>query len=171
MSTADIASGTTPSLSARFRKSLPFLIFILVFTVYAVYLQLQFQDALAQLLLVRVFFQIAVAALVIAVLKNVLGVRTIGTFAPAIIAIAFLATGLFLGLALLGIILFAVVVVRRALAGERIQSAHRVAILVTTVSVSISTIAVLGPEFGQPEFFIATLFPIHHNTLVGEETL
>ncbi len=162
-------SPETPSLRVKLRKSLPFLIFILVFTVYVVYLQLQFQDALAQLLLVRVFFQIAVAALVIAVLKNVLGLRTIGTFAPAIIAIAFLATGLFLGLALLGIILFAVVVVRRALAGERIQSAHRVAILVTTVSVSISTIAVLGLEFGQHELFFSILFPILINAWMGEE--
>ncbi len=105
----------------------------------------------------------------IASLKNVLGLRTLGTFGPAIMALAFLATGVPLGLALLSVILVAVIVTRGALVSEKVQAAHRVAILVTTVAVSISSVAVLGLEFGQHELFFAVLFPVLITAWMGEK--
>ncbi len=105
----------------------------------------------------------------IASLKNVLGVRTLGTFGPAIMALAFLATGVPLGLGLLGVILVAVLLTRGALVGERVQAAHRVAILVTTVAVTISSVSLLGLEFGQHELFFAVLFPVLITAWMGEK--
>jgi hypothetical protein len=56
------------------------------FGLYCIFLQFEMSDALQRLYLTRIFFQVAVAALVIAAMKNVLGVRTLGLFAPAIVA-------------------------------------------------------------------------------------
>ncbi len=125
-------------------------------------------DALQRLYLTRIFFQVAVAALVIAAMKNVLGVRTLGLFAPAIVALAFLATGLILGLALLTVTLGAVLLTRVSLVRERVQEAHRVAILVTIVSITIASIAVLGLQFQQHQLFFAVLFPVLIIGWIGE---
>jgi len=124
----------------RFRKNLPFIVFIAVLAIYTSYLQLTMRDSLLQLFLVRNFFQVVIAALVIATMKNVFGLRTLGTFGPAIVALAFLSTGLLLGLGLFGLILVAVFATRAALAQQHVQGAHRVAILVSMIGVIISTV-------------------------------
>src|SRR3989441_10952168 len=148
------------SLRARsVRRHLPFVAFLAAFTVYCAYLQFSLTDVLNRLYLVRIFFQVAIAALVIASIRNLVGVRTLGMFASVIIALAFLATGLVLGLAVFGFILGVVLVARGALVRERVQEAHRVAILVTIVSVTISSIAIVGLEAGQHHLFFAVLFP------------
>ena len=145
---------------ASLRRHFPFLAFLAAFTVYCVYLQFYLTDALNRLYLVRIFFQVAIAALVIAAIRNVVGARTLGMFASVIIALAFLATGLFLGLVVFGLILGVVVLVRGALVRERVQEAHRIAILVTIVSVTISSIAIIGLEWQQHALFFAVLFPV-----------
>src|SRR5713226_3189245 len=155
-------SGTRPSSrrAASVRRHLPFLVFMAAFTAYCAYLQFYLTDALNRLYLVRIFFQVAIAAVVIASIRNVIGARTLGMFASVIIALAFLATGLLLGLAVFGLIFGVVLVARGALVRERVQEAHRVAILVTIVSLTISSIALLGLESGQHELFFAVLFPV-----------
>ena len=138
------------------------------FGLYCVFLQFEMSDALQRLYLTRIFFQVAVAALLIAAMKNVLGVRTLGLFAPAIVALAFLATGLILGLALLTVTLGTVLLTRASLVRERVQEAHRVAILVTIVSITIASIAVLGLQFQQHQLFFAVLFPVLIIGWIGE---
>lgn len=145
---------------AALRRHGPFLAFLAAFTLYCAYLQFYLTDALNRLYLVRIFFQVAVAAVVIASIRNVVGARTLGMFASVIIALAFLATGLFLGLVIFGLILGIVLLVRGALVRERVQEAHRVAILVTIVSVTISSIALIGLEAQQHQLFFAVLFPV-----------
>jgi alpha-L-glutamate ligase-like protein len=138
------------------------------FGLYCIFLQFEMSDALQRLYLTRIFFQVAVAALLIAAMKNVLGVRTLGLFAPAIVALAFLATGLILGLALLTVTLGTVLLTRASLVRERVQEAHRVAILVTIVSITIASIAVLGLQFQQHQLFFAVLFPVLIIGWIGE---
>ncbi len=141
-------------------KHLPFLTFLAGFALYSIYLQFDLSNALSRLFLARIFFQVVLAALVIASLRNVVGFRTLGMFGPAIIALAFLATGLPFGLLLLGLILGLVMLTRAAVIRERIQEAHRIAILVTTVSVTVSSLALVGLEFQQHQLFFAVLFPV-----------
>jgi alpha-L-glutamate ligase-like protein len=138
------------------------------FGLYCIFLQFEMSDALQRLYLTRIFFQVAVAALLIAAMKNVLGVRTLGLFAPAIVALAFLATGLILGLALLTVTLGTVLLTRASLVRERVQEAHRVAILVTIVSITIASIAILGLQFQQHQLFFAVLFPVLIIGWIGE---
>src|SRR5712691_1326013 len=145
---------------ASLRRHLPFLVFLAAFTAYCGFLQFYLTDALNRLYLVRIFFQVAIAAAVIASLRNVVGARTLGMFASVIIALAFLATGLLLGLVILGLIMGVVLLVRGALIRERVQEAHRVAILVTIVSVTISSIAIIGLEWQLHALFFSVLFPV-----------
>jgi len=152
----------------RFRKNLPFIVFIAVLAIYTSYLQLTMRDSLLQLFLVRNFFQVVIAALVIATMKNVFGLRTLGTFGPAIVALAFLSTGLLLGLGLFGLILVAVFATRAALAQQHVQGAHRVAILVSMIGVIISTVTLIGLQFEQHELFYAVLFPVLISAWMGE---
>src|SRR5262249_18262498 len=152
----------------RVRRHLPFLAFMASFGTYCLYLQFELATALERLFLTRIFFQVAVAALVVATMRNVIGVRTLGMFAPVIIALAFLPTGLPLGLGLLGLILGVVVLTRGAIMRERVQEAHRVAILVTIVSITVASVAVLGLEYQLPQLFFAVLFPVLISGWIGE---
>lgn len=138
------------------------------FLAYCLFFQFEMGPALQRLFLTRIFFQVAIAAIVIAAMRNVLGVRTLGLFAPAIVALAFLATGLPLGMGLLTLTLSAVLLTRASIIREKVQEAHRVAILVTIVSITIASIAVVGLEFNQPELFFAVLFPVLIIGWIGE---
>ncbi len=155
-------------LRLSLRHHLPFIAFMAGFGLYCIFLQFEMSDALQRLYLTRIFFQVAVAALLIAAMKNVLGVRTLGLFAPAIVALAFLATGLILGLALLTVTLGTVLLTRASLVRERVQEAHRVAILVTIVSITVASIAVLGLQFQLHQLFFAVLFPVLIIGWIGE---
>ena len=168
MGSPDPSSSKPGKLRLLLRHHLPFIAFMACFGLYCIFLQFEMSDALQRLYLTRIFFQVAVAALVIAAMKNVLGVRTLGLFAPAIVALAFLATGLILGLALLTVTLGAVLLTRVSLVRERVQEAHRVAILVTIVSITIASIAVLGLQFQQHQLFFAVLFPVLIIGWIGE---
>src|SRR6266852_214910 len=155
-------------LRESLRRHLPFIAFMAGFGLYCLLLQFEMSDALQRLYLTRIFFQVAVAALLIAAMKNVLGIRTLGLFAPAIVALAFLATGLILGLALLTVTLGTVLLTRASLVRERVQEAHRVAILVTIVSITVASIAVLGLQFQLHQLFFAVLFPVLIIGCIGE---
>ncbi len=155
-------------LRLSLRRHLPFIAFMTGFGLYCIFLQFEMSDALQRLYLTRIFFQVAVAALLIAAMKNVLGIRTLGLFAPAIVALAFLATGLILGLALLTVTLGTVLLTRASLVRERVQEAHRVAILVTIVSITVASIAVLGLQFQLHQLFFAVLFPVLIIGWIGE---
>lgn len=155
-------------IGAALRRHGPFLAFFAGFTAYSAYLQFFQGDALTRLFLVRIFFQVAIAAAVVAALRNVVGVRTLGMFASVIIALAFLATGLLLGLAMFGLILGVVLLARGALVRERVQEAHRVAILVTVVSVTIASVALLGLDLGYHQLFFAVLFPVLISAWIAE---
>ncbi len=153
-----------PAPRSRARKPLrghlPFAVFLAALTAYCAYLQVDLAGLLPRLYLVRIFFQVALAALVVATMRNLLGIKTLGMFSVVIIALAFLATGLLLGLALFGVILAVVMLARGALIAERVQGAHRIAILVTIVSITIASVVLLGVEIGQHELFFAVLFPV-----------
>jgi alpha-L-glutamate ligase-like protein len=168
MDSPDVTGSKPGKLRLLLRRHLPFIAFMVGFGLYCIFLQFEMSDALQRLYLTRIFFQVAVAALLIAAMKNVLGVRTLGLFAPAIVALAFLATGLILGLALLAVTLGTVLLARASLVRERVQEAHRVAILVTIVSITIASIAVLGLQFQVHQLFFAVLFPVLIIGWIGE---
>src|SRR3989442_5784250 len=90
-------------LRESLRRHLPFIAFMAGFGLYCLFLQFEMSAALQRLFLTRIFFQVAVAAFVISVMRNVFGVRTLGLFAPSIRSLPVLATCVALGLGLLSV--------------------------------------------------------------------
>jgi alpha-L-glutamate ligase-like protein len=138
----------------------PFLV-LMAFLFLAAYYVDVYLDAFAYVLAnSRLFFQLFVGITLIAFLKNVVGVRTFGTFAPAIVALAFLQAGLLFGTLLLLNLLVIVIATRELVRRELIQQDHRVAILVVMVGLTIVLIEVLAEYFHFPQFDYTFLFPV-----------
>ncbi len=108
----------------------------------------------------RLFFQIFVGITVIAVLRNVVGIRGFGTFGPAIVALAFLQAGLLYGTILLANILAIVIATRELVRRELVQRDHRIAILVILVGLSVVLLEILAEYFHYPRLDYSFLFPV-----------
>jgi len=147
-------------LRPQYGRHLPFLGLILFLLAIGEYVRWNMDRFYVVLFFSRLFFQLALGVTMIAVVRNVIGIRTLGTFAPAIIALAFLQTGPFIGLLLLLNIVAVVVLARQVLAEERIQQAHRVAILVILVVLAIALLELLAEAYRFPEIGLTFLFPV-----------
>lgn len=100
-----------------------------------------------------------IAALVVFV-RTTVGLETFGTFAPVIVSLAFLTTGL-----LWGVIIFVTIVgtgsfVRLLLQRVRLQLVSRLAILITIVAGVMAGLAVLGASFGIGALLNVSIFPM-----------
>src|SRR3972149_81609 len=147
-------------LRPQYGRHLPFIGLILFLLAIGEYVRWNMDRFYVVLFFSRLIFQLALGVTMIAVVRNVIGIRTLGTFAPAIIALAFLQTGPFIGLLLLLNIVAVVVLARQVLAEERIQQAHRVAILVILVVIAIALLELLAEAYRFPEIGLTFLFPV-----------
>lgn len=100
-----------------------------------------------------------IAALVV-VIRVVVGIETFGTFAPVIVSLAFLTTGLKWGLVIFVAIVGAGTIVRAALQRVRLQLVSRLAILITVVAGIMAGLAVLGASFGIGALLNVSIFPM-----------
>lgn len=138
----------------------PFLVLTAFLFLAAFYVD-RYLDAFTYVLMnSRLFFQLFIGITVIAVLKNVVGLKTYGTFAPAIIAIVFLQAGLVFGTVLLLNVLFIAIATRELVRRELVQQDHRIAILVIMIGLSIVLLEILAEYFHYPQLDYAFLFPI-----------
>lgn len=100
-----------------------------------------------------------IAALVVWV-RTTVGVETLGIFAPVIVSLAFLTTGL-----LWGVVIFVTIVgtgssVRLLLQRVRLQLVSRLAILITIVAGIMAGLAVAGASFGIGALLNVSIFPM-----------
>ena len=81
------------------------------------------------------FFQLMVAVLVIAVIRNIIGIKTYGVFGPAIIIFGVLKSGLglFMGLVVFFNIFIVAMLISLVLYPLKISSSYRVAIIISSV--------------------------------------
>ena len=88
------------------------------------------------------FFQLMIAVTVIAVLRNVGGIKTFGVFGPTIIAIGVIEAGLLWGLVIYANIFIIVMAIALVIHPLGIPSSHRIAILiiVSCVTITVSVI-------------------------------
>jgi len=143
-----------------FSRHGPFVLLIAFLFLATFYVDRYLQGFAYVLLNSRLFFQLFVGVTAIAMLKNVVGVRTFGTFAPAIVALAFLQAGLVFGTILLLNILIIVIATRELVRRELIQQDHRLAILVIMVGLSIVMLEILAEYYHYPQFDFSFLLPI-----------
>ena len=92
----------------------------------------------------RAFFQLAIAAVLIATLRNELGMSTYGLFAPVILALTLTTTGLVWGLALFLNIFVIALGIYYIVLPFNVGTAHRLGTIIAVVAITVATFLFLG---------------------------
>ncbi|MFA5684878.1 MAG: UUP1 family membrane protein [Lysobacteraceae bacterium] len=117
-------------------------------------LPLQTQDVYRVLLLVPI------GAFIMLVLRNLIGVKTYGTFMPVLIALAFRDTGLLAGIALFVLVVGAGLLVRFYLERLRLLLVPRLAAVLTVVVGLMALVSVLSNQLSIEVGLSVALFPM-----------
>jgi hypothetical protein len=116
----------------------------------------------------QVLVLIPIGALLVVVLRNVVGFATFGTFMPILVALAFRETQLLWGIVLFTFIVATGLLVRRALEKMKLLLVPRIAVMLTVVVfiLAISSLAAYGS--GLERALSVALFPIVIMTMMIE---
>ena len=106
------------------------------------------------------FFQLIVAATIIAILRNIVGIKTFGVFGPVIIAFGMVEAGLFWGLALYVDVFLVSMLTSLALYSLCMPSTLRMAAIITTTVVAITVLELLAETYHVDILQEALLFPV-----------
>ncbi|MBI2567359.1 MAG: UUP1 family membrane protein [Candidatus Schekmanbacteria bacterium] len=119
-----------------------------------------FRQAHISLELLKIILMIPFGGLIVVLFRNFIGLRTFGTFLPALLAVSFRETGILWGTAVLLTVLAVGIAVVRSLRGLHLLHTPRlVVVLVATVCVLLGY-AMLGVQLGQLEAAGSVLFPM-----------
>lgn len=116
----------------------------------------------------RLLLLLPLGALAVAVLRNVVGMPSYGTFMPVLIALALRGTGLAHGLLLVVMILAVGILTRVLLERLRLLVVPRLALLLCVVVLAVAGLALLGQGIDQRELYTGVLFPIVILTMLIE---
>lgn len=100
------------------------------------------------------------AILFIVITRNIVGIQTMGTFMPVLIAMAFLEMSLVPGLICFSIILAAGLSIRAWLSKLNLLMVPRISAVVVVVILLMQLISILGNIFDLPDFMSVTFFPL-----------
>jgi transglutaminase-like putative cysteine protease len=134
-----------------------------VVNLYALFEQIGISQNLLKIILMLPF-----GALVMVVLRNVIGLETYGTFLPALIAAAARETGFWWGITGFTVIILLAGLIARALDSLQLLHTPKLAIMFTMVVIIMMGITVLGVNTGLLELAHITLFPIAVLTITAE---
>lgn len=111
-------------------------------------------------LLFKVLLMIPVGGLVIAFLRQVIGVKTFGTFMPVLVALAFRETGLIAGILLFMLVVALGLFIRNYFDHLKLLLVPRLAAVLTVVVMVLSLLAMLTNKAGLVIGLSISLFPI-----------
>jgi len=120
----------------------------------------------ANTLVLIILFPLAVS--LVAASRHLLGIRGTGILTPALLSVAFLATGVWAGVVLFLIILLVTVISRSLLSNFRLQYLPRVALLLWFVSAGVLGTIVLAGEWQLASMTEIGIFPILILMLLAE---
>lgn len=120
----------------------------------------------ANTLVLVMLFPLAVT--LVAASRHLIGIRGTGILTPALLAVAFLATGVWAGVILFGIILLVTIVSRSLLKNFRLQYLPRVALLLWFVSAGVLLMMFGAGEWGYANLTAVGIFPILILMLLAE---
>jgi len=128
----------------------------------------RFQNVHVSLNLLLIILTLPVGATLITFTRNVVGIRTFGTFMPALMAVAFRDTGL-----IYGILTFCIVIAvgqAAVLLLDRLHILHipKMAVLLTVVVCTILAIATIALRIGHTPAAAVSLFPLAIMTITSE---
>ncbi|MNQ80651.1 hypothetical protein D3C85_956400 [compost metagenome] len=107
-----------------------------------------------------IMVMIPIGVLVILVLRNLIGLQTLGTFTPVLIALAFRETQLGFGVILFTIITALGLSLRSYLEHLKLQMLPRLSVVLTFVVVLIAAISLLSHKLGLERGLSVALFPM-----------
>lgn len=108
----------------------------------------------------QVMLMIPFGVLMILLLRNVVGINTLGTFTPVLIALAFRETGLKFGLVFFSIIVFFGLLLRSYLEHLKLQMLPRLSVVLTFVVMLIIFTGMLSHKIGFEHGLSVSLFPM-----------
>ena len=110
-------------------------------------------------------------ATVVVFTRHIIGLKSFGIFTPALLSVAFLSTGLTIGISLFVFIIIVSTISRYLLKRVKIQYLPRMAIFMWAVSMGIFFILMSSPIFGREELITIGIFPILILILLNEDYL
>ncbi|MEE8229062.1 MAG: 7TM domain-containing protein [candidate division NC10 bacterium] len=108
----------------------------------------------------RILLLVPIGALMIGVLRNMVGFPTFGIFMPVLMALAFRNTGLLYGLGIFAGVVLIGATVRRAMDNLRLLLVPRLSVLLTLVIACLTVLALVGSKVGLWQFMGVGLLPI-----------
>jgi len=103
---------------------------------------------------------VPVAALVVVIMRILVGLRTSGTFMPVLIALAFIQTTLLLGLTIFIVLVGVGLWIRSWLSHEHLLLVSRIASVVIVVILMMAALAVGSYKLGMDQVLTVTFFPM-----------
>jgi hypothetical protein len=107
----------------------------------------------------RILILVPIGALMICLLRNIVGFPTFGVFLPVLMALAFRNTGLAYGLGIFWGVVLIGYVVRRRIDKLRLLLVPRLSVILTLVIICITLFALVGNKLGLREFMAVGLLP------------
>jgi hypothetical protein len=108
----------------------------------------------------KLLLLIPLGALVVVVLRNLVGIRTSGTFMPILIALAFMQTTLLLGLLLFLIVVSVGLIMRSYLSHLNLLLVPRIASVLVFVIIIFAAIGITSHKIGWESGLAITFFPM-----------
>ena len=116
----------------------------------------------------RILLILPIGALIIAIFRNLIGVRTFGTFMPLLIALALRELSLSLGLSLIASVIALGIVSRLFLDRLQLLLVPRLGVLLCVVVLAITAQSLLGRSYEVKDLFASVLFPVVILTMLIE---
>jgi hypothetical protein len=116
----------------------------------------------------RILLLVPIGALIIGLLRNLVGFPTFGIFMPVLLALAFRSTGLVYGLGIFAGVLFVGYAVRRGLDKLRLLLVPRMSVILTLVIACFTLLALVGNKIGLRQLMAVGLLPFVILTMVIE---
>lgn len=108
----------------------------------------------------ELMLMIPFGVLVILLVRNVVGIQTLGTFTPVLIALAFRETGLAFGVVFFSIIIAMGLLVRSYLEHLKLQMLSRLSVVLTFVIIMIAVLSIFSYKMGFARGLAIGLFPM-----------
>lgn len=108
----------------------------------------------------QVMIMVPLGVLVILIVRNIVGLQTLGTFTPVLIALAFRETQLGFGILLFSLITAMGLLLRSYLEHLKLQMLPRLSVVLTFVVILIAAISLLSHRLGLDQALSVSLFPM-----------
>lgn len=108
----------------------------------------------------ELMLMIPFGVLVILLVRNVIGIQTLGTFTPVLIALAFRETGLAFGIVFFTIITAMGLLIRSYLEHLKLQMLSRLSVVLTFVIIMIAMLSIFSYKMGFDKGLAIGLFPM-----------